>query len=241
MVKKFHTKLLALIKENSGEGTQHTELDAYLGNSNFRYPINIPTLRKLTKAWALEHKDISAEALAGLIGSLVRGESSTEKIVGGLLLDYMPAQRKQLMPALYEDWLDHVEGWSEIDSLCQGHFTPSEMLEQWPAWKKTIVKLSKSKDIGKRRASMVLLITPALNSGDERFSELSLELIERTKHEKDILITKAISWLVRCMVKHQRNVLVEYLEANKDTLPKIAVREVMAKLETGKKTGRKKK
>lgn len=241
MVKKNHQELLRLIKDNSGQGTKHTELDAYLGNSNFRYPINIPTLRKLVKSWAFEHKDISAEALTDLIGSLVQGESSTEKIVGGLLLDYMPTQRKQLKPTLYEEWLDHIEGWSEIDSLCQGHFTPEEMLEKWPAWKKTIVKLSKSKNIGKRRASMVLLITPALNSGDERFSELSLELIERTKHEKDILITKAISWLVRCMVKHQRKVLVEYLEEHKDTLPKIAVREVMVKLETGKKTGGKKK
>ncbi|HVD97256.1 MAG TPA: DNA alkylation repair protein [Cytophagaceae bacterium] len=234
-----HQELLTLIKQHSGKGTQHTELDAYLGTSHFRYPINMPTLRKLLKTWASEHKEIKPAELATLISSLLEGESSTEKVTGGLLLDYFPAQRKQLKPALYDEWLNHVEGWSEIDALCQGHFTPEEMLEHWNEWKKTITQLSKSKNIEKRRGAMVLLVTPALQSGDEKFSTLALELFERTKHEKDILITKAISWLARCMVKHQRKALEEYLAEHKDSLPKIAVRELMVKLETGKKTKKK--
>jgi hypothetical protein len=38
------------------------------------------------------------------------------------------------------------------------------------------------------------------------------------------------------MIKHYRESVASYLEENEGTLPKIAVRETMVKLKTGKKT-----
>ncbi len=231
----YHQEILILIKKHSGQGTKHTDLDSYLGNTNFRYPITVPLLRKILKEWSLQHKTISGEKLSSLISSLLNGTSSTEKKVGGLLLDYFPAQRTEISPNIYHEWLEHVQGWNEIDSLCQGHFTAEEMFRNWSEWKKLLTQLSKSDAIEKRRAALVLLVTPALTSGDEKLSELSLEIIERTKHEKDILITKAISWLLRCMIKYQRPVVEAYIKEHLISLPKIAVREVTTKLVTGKK------
>lgn len=237
MVKKFHSELLEQIKKNSGKKTKHTDLDSYLGTTHFRYPIDIPTLRKLIREWAKAHEDISPEELTALVTSLMKAPSSTEKVTGGLLLNYLPRQRKLIDPFVLDEWLEHVEGWSEIDVVCQGHFMPKEMLENWTAWKKLIVQLSKSKDIRKRRAALVLMVTPSLNSGEEVFAALSLSLVERLKHEKDILVSKAVSWLLRCMVKHQRVALEAYLKIHKESLPKVVQREVMVKLTTGKKSG----
>ena len=55
--------------------------------------------------------------------------------------------------------------------------------------------------------------------------------------EKEVLITKAVSWLLRSMIKYYRNEVTDYLNENKESLPKIAVREVSIKLETGRKNG----
>lgn len=63
--------------------------------------------------------------------------------------------------------------------------------------------------------------------------------IERLKHEKEILITKAISWVLRSAVTHHEQAVKRYVLANKDTLPKIAVRETLVKIKTGTKTKRK--
>jgi 3-methyladenine DNA glycosylase AlkD len=68
-------------------------------------------------------------------------------------------------------------------------------------------------------------------------AQVAFKNVDRLKHEKEILITKAISWVLRSMVKHYRKPLQTYLKENADTLPKIALRETMTKLRTGKKTG----
>ena len=59
--------------------------------------------------------------------------------------------------------------------------------------------------------------------------------LSQLKGDKDILITKAISWLLRDLIKHHREQVVYYLDKNSDNLPKIAIRETKNKLITGKK------
>jgi 3-methyladenine DNA glycosylase AlkD len=72
-------------------------------------------------------------------------------------------------------------------------------------------------------------------SANEEFADLAFTLINRLKHEKDILITKAISWLLRAMIKNHKSKVAAYLQKNYDKLPKIAARETKRKLETGRK------
>jgi 3-methyladenine DNA glycosylase AlkD len=67
---------------------------------------------------------------------------------------------------------------------------------------------------------------------------IAFQNIERLKSEKEILITKAISWVLRSMVKHHRPTLIEFMK-EKD-LPAIAVRETRRVLETGRKNTPKK-
>lgn len=72
-------------------------------------------------------------------------------------------------------------------------------------------------------------------SNDSRLSELAFENIENLKPEKGILITKAVSWVLRALVKFHKEEVLSYLQNNKDTLPKIAYREALSKALTGKK------
>jgi 3-methyladenine DNA glycosylase AlkD len=236
-----HDVLLKLIKDNSGKGTQHTLLDSYLGNSHPRYLINAPTLRKIAKDWMRAHRDLSPKEFTVVLTSLVMGESSTEKCLVGMLLDCSIKAQRKFSPKLFSKWLDHLEGWAEVDSVCTGDYTITEIPENWNAWQKIINQFSKSKNINKRRASLVLLCSTLRHVVDKNIAQTALESVDRLKNEKDILITKAISWLLRSMVTHYRPLLVEYLNKNKEQLPKIAVRETMTKLNTGIKTKRKMK
>jgi len=49
------------------------------------------------------------------------------------------------------------------------------------------------------------------------------------------MITKAISWILRAMITYHKDDVRSYLKENLATLPKIAIREVTRKLETGRK------
>jgi len=239
MPNKHHQTLLKLIQSNAGKGTQHTFLDSYLGNTNPRYAINAPTLRRLARQWMKDHQDLSVSEFARLLTSLIEGKSSTEKCLAGVLLDYSSEAQRKFDPKLFDRWLDHLEGWAEVDTVCTGDYTITEIPENWRVWKKLLVQLSKSKNVNKQRASLVLLCSPLRHITDHEMSQTALNITDRLRNEKDIRITKAISWILRSMIKHYRPLVVEYLNENSEHIPKIAVRETMMKLNTGTKTKRK--
>lgn len=242
MIKNIHHRdILTLIEQNAGQGTKHTFIDSYLGNSHPRYPIAAPTLRTIAKQWMREHRELSAHALSDLLTSLIKGKSSTEKCMAGILLDASIVSQRKFEAKLFDEWLDHLVGWAEVDSVCTGPYTITEIPSNLKQWKPMLNKFSKSKNIQKRRASLVLLCSPLSKRRDESLANTALENVERLKAEKEILITRAISWVLRSMIRHHRDLVKDYLGKNKESLPKIAVRETQIKLTTGKKTGAVKK
>jgi 3-methyladenine DNA glycosylase AlkD len=74
------------------------------------------------------------------------------------------------------------------------------------------------------------------DSEDARLADFAFMNIDKLKKEREILVTKAISWLLRDLIKHNRPRVETYLKENEDTLPKIALRETRTKLLTGRKT-----
>lgn len=235
---KHHRAILRLVKQLTGKPTQHTFSDAYLGNSHPRYPISNPVMRKIAREWMREHRALTAHEFAETLTSLVKGKSSTEKMMAGMLLDYAsPAQRK-FDPALFDAWLDHLEGWAEVDTLCTGKYPARELLPQWKAWRPLLLQFARSSDIEKRRASLVLFCSPFSKHDDARLATVALQNIGRLKKEKHVLITKAISWVLRSMVKHHRGLVYAFIDKHRATLPAIAVRETLIKLDTGVKARR---
>ena len=232
----FHKDILKLIQKKSGKPMQDAFLNSYLGNNHLRYAITAPTLRDIAKEWVRSHKDLTSEELADVLTSLVEGESSTEKIMAGIILGYSAKSQRTFDPAIFDHWLDHLVGWAEVDAVCTGDFTITQLPSDWPRWKRLITKLSKDSNINKRRASLVLFCSPVSRVRDERLATEALRRIDKLKSEKDVMITKAVSWLLRSMIKQYRNEVEDYLDAKADTLPRIAVRETIVKLTTGKKT-----
>ena len=119
--------------------------------------------------------------------------------------------------------------------MCQSSFSADEILLNWVSWEKVLITFSKSDFISKRRASLVLLTKPVRDVRNDKFLKIAFRNMNKLKLEKDILIIKAISWLLRDMIKNYRDEVKNYLKKNRETLPKIAVRETTRKLETGKK------
>ena len=232
---KYHQEILEEIKKQSSKAkiTKHPE--GYSGSSHTSYNLITPKLRLIIKGWVTDNRQITLPEFITLLNSLNKGESHTEKSCVGMLVEYLPALRRQLDPKLLNTWLDNLVGWAEVDSLCQSNFTAKEMLENWGIWEKLIRSFSKDENISKRRAGLVLLTGPVGQSDDKRLADLAFENIDKLKFEKDILITKAISWLLRSLIRNHKDRVGKYLRQNLDTLPKIALRETQRKLLTGKK------
>jgi 3-methyladenine DNA glycosylase AlkD len=234
-----HADLLAAIQRTGGprrQGNDHN--DSYGSSGHPFYRVPVPVRREIARTWLAGDRTRPTAEILAVTESLFAGDSHEEKTLAALLLGYHRATRNRTGPADVERWLDHLNGWAEIDTLCYGIYTAPELLAGWADWENLLRRLSHAPDPNRRRAALVLLTKPIHACDDERLRELAVEIVDRQHGDRNPLVTKAVSWLLRSMVTHHRDAVAGYLAANEATLAAIVVRETRTKLATGTKRGR---
>lgn len=215
-----------------GEVKQRPE---HLGTTRKWHGLKNAQSRTIVLDFIAAHRDLSYEDWLALIDALYHGDSYEERCAPRTLLRKFPRYRRGLPLAQLDAWLGCLNGWAEVDSSCQTVFSDKDLLADWGGWSALLESLTRDENINKRRAALVLLTAPIAQSPDRRILDLSFQLIDRLKGDKDGRVTKAISWLLRKGVKQHREAIAAYLEAEAANLPAIAARETRRKLATGKK------
>jgi len=235
---QHHQKILEEIKKAAKVKEIDPRFDPqrYSGHNDPVYPVNNPTMRRIAKNWLREQEGFSFKELLATLDSLYHGQSDNEKQIAGMIIGYLqPEARRRIPLKKLNQWLDRLVGWCQVDSLCQSSFSAEDVLSNWVGWQKFLRRLAQSENINKRRAALVFLVRP-VRSGDDRIVNFAFKIIDGLKLEKDKLITKAISWLLREIIRGDRKKEVgSYLRKNRDFLPSFVVREVSRKLLTGRK------
>jgi len=193
-------------------------------------------LRKLAKATAKAHTDWPDTAWLALLDQLYTGDLFEQRSLAGMLGVLHPL-RHRLELARLRTWLAVQNGWAEVDATCQSGWTDKEVLARWDEWEPFLDELSQADNISLRRASLVLLVSPLRRNADPRLTARALANVQRLQHERDGMVAKAVSWVLRSMVAEQPATVRTYLAEHAGALPAIAVREVRKKLETGRKNG----
>lgn len=231
LVQKLTSEFNQAAKDNNNIASQGSD---YLGSSP-SIPLKAAIRHGIVRKILPKIDKLSPEEQVEILNQLVNCERYEEKVSIGTILSSRSKIRKLITPAHINEWLNHLNGWAEIDNLCQGIFLPEEILANWAEWKKYLLKWSLDTNISKRRASLVLLTMPISKNPDPKLLEVALQNINQLTLEKNILITKAISWLMRDMISFHRAEVESLLVKMANQLPKIAIRETKRKLETGRK------
>ena len=237
-----HAALLLELERLAGGGPRPAG-PAPVGDSSYTaggrpyYGVSVPDRRRSVKGWLQANRALPAEAVLATADSLLGGPSYEEKTLGAMILKEHRAARSMVTPAMVDRWLDDLVGWGEVDSLCQSLFEADQLLDDWPGWRALVTDLSTSPNANKRRASLVLLTGPVRHSSDERLARLAFDTVDRLAPERAILITKAVSWLLRSLVPRHREAVIAYLQVA-ESLPANARRETRTLIETGTKSGR---
>ncbi len=231
----LHKIILDKLNKASKKTDPDFNIQRYLGTTHPFSGISNGVQKSIAKDFYKENSGISFDEFINLLNSLNRGETFSEKTIGPMLIPFYKTYQSLITPEHLDKWLENLEGWAEIDSLCQSTFHSKTLLNNWKMSNQALDKFSIDKNINKRRASLVLLCKSLRESNDTRLKKRAFENVERLKYEKHILITKAISWVLREMTKNFKKDVAKYLQQNADSLPKIAVRETQKKLTTGKK------
>jgi 3-methyladenine DNA glycosylase AlkD len=233
-----HAALVAELRDIARPYRGGVQNDSYSGSGRPFLNVSAPERRRIIKAWLARRRTATDAELLAMADSLFEGETHEERTLGALLLQASRRARGAATPERVDGWLGQLNGWAEIDTLSASVFGAEELGAEWPAWKALIERLAEDANINKRRAALVLLVTPTRAADDVRFRDLGFAVVARLTGERDILITKAVSWLLRAMSARHPAEVAAYLEAHAGDLPAVAVRETRAKLRTGRKSGR---
>ncbi|MDD4857778.1 MAG: DNA alkylation repair protein [Candidatus Krumholzibacteria bacterium] len=233
----YHEEILREIEKVAAREKVPLKKDGfrYVGTTKPGYFLRAAAIREIFSGFSKRHRDLSTAEFGKLLDSLSLGRTYDEFIAIGLLLGAYPKLRRLLDPLCMNGWLEHAQGWAEVDVICQSSFTADEVLSDWKTWKTLLGALAESENVHKRRASLVLLTKPLRESNDPRLARMAFANADKLKHGKDILVIKALSWILRSLIKYHRAEVEAYLDANADTLPKIAIRETRYKLVGGVK------
>ena len=209
----------------------------YLGTPRQVLGVRTDDLRALARATVKAHADGSDAQWLALLDALYAGVLFEQRSLAGLLLGRLNALRRRLNLARLQGWLPQQIGWAEVDATCQSSWSAPEVLARWDEWDPFLDELSQADTLSLRRASLVLLITPLRHNADPRLTHRALANVQRLQGERDRMIAKAVSWVLRSMIADQPDVVRRYLAGNAGELPPAVVREVRRKLETGRKNG----
>lgn len=231
------SEIAAFLNLSTGEELSDQAAHGYTGSPRVHLGVGANGLRDFLSEFVSSHKnELTPDAAVPLLDALYAGRTVEEPILAGMLLAKLPELRAVLPLNVFERWLDRLQGWVEVDSTCQTAFAPKDLYARWDGWSALLRKLNADPNISKRRASIVLLIRTVRESYDTRGVALALELVDNLKSERDKLITKAVSWVLREAIKRHASAITAYVDGHASELAPHVVREVWKKLTTGKKT-----
>lgn len=187
--------------------------------------------RRVIRKWLRDHRTWPFATIVRLAELFWLGDPRDEAIP----IELLGLSRRHiasLSSSFFERWRKPLCTWHDTDGL--GIYVFGPWLAADAARVRTLQKLIQARDRCSRRLALVGTVT--LNrQGQTAIPQLTLKLVDAVAHERDPLITKAVSWALRELTKTHADVVKQYVEKNADRLPAIAVREVRMKLRTGLK------
>ena len=230
-----HAHIVTALTAAAGTANRDQATDSYTGSTHLFYAVPVPTRRQIVRLLLRAHPHQSPHEWLSLADQLFRGASHEEKTMGAMILQYHRAARVRVTRRQLRRWLAELVGWAEVDALCYNIFTAEELLADWEHWEQFLCTCRRSRNTNVRRAALVLLCGPVTRSSDARLHACAFGLVKSLSSESALLITKAISWLLRCQVDTQKDAVRTFMSMHSDDVPRFVMREVTRKIVTGKK------
>lgn len=115
--------------------------------------------------------------------------------------------------------LENMHSWSTVDDFCIDVVQP--LLQKYPEHVINLVKKwNRSKNIWKKRASVVAFVRKIGSSGD--YTDLALTLCKNLIHDQEDLVQKGIGWCLKDNMRgNKEKVLAYVLELRKHKAPAV--------------------
>jgi 3-methyladenine DNA glycosylase AlkD len=195
----------------------------------------VVTVRKLRRRWSAQLRAEPAATVFALALELF--ERFNYRWVAYELVLFHPTALGMLDASNVERFAGQLGSWGDVDQFAT--------LLAGPAWRAerigdhTVHDWAMRPDRWWRRAALVATVPLNTRSqGGRGDSGHTLAVCELLAHDRDDMVSKALSWALRALVPHDRAAVEVFLASHAAALPARVKREVGAKLLTGRKNPR---
>jgi 3-methyladenine DNA glycosylase AlkD len=233
-VQEWHAELLSAIESLADPAYREGSL-MVAPTAQRVHGIRTPDNRRLAREWRRAHRDVDQAVVLSLVEVLWNAESRDERALGLEILNLHPDLVRDLEVARFDRWRLDIDNWGVCDFLGTRILGP--WVEAEPEDRlRYLEQLVGDAHLYSRRLGLVASVY--LNTGGTEYGEWTLSQVDRLIDERDPMITKAISWSLRQMTRHQASIVEAYVDSRTDRIAALPRREVRNKLRTGRKSGR---
>ncbi len=233
-VQEWHAELLSAIESLADPAYREGSL-MVAPTAQRVHGIRTPDNRRLAREWRRAHRDVDQAVVLSLVEVLWNAESRDERALGLEILNLHPDLVRDLEVARFDRWRLDIDNWGVCDFLGTRILGP--WVEAEPEDRlRYLEQLVGDAHLYSRRLGLVASVY--LNTGGTEYGEWTLSQVDRLIDERDPMITKAISWSLRQMTRHQASIVEAYVDRRADRMAALPRREVRNKLRTGRKSGR---
>jgi 3-methyladenine DNA glycosylase AlkD len=202
-----------------------------VGMKFFREPVTMYGMRttdvtKISKVFQKEIVSNSKVEIFDLCEELWESGIIEESFVA---CNWAYAQKRIFTPddfTVFEKWVNnYVSNWASCDTLC--NHTIGTLIEMYPALITSLKRWAHSENRWVKRASAVSLIIPAKKG---LFADDIFEIADILLHDSDDMVQKGYGWMLKATSKPYPERVFEYVNMNKATMPRTALRYAIEKL-----------
>jgi len=196
------------------------------------YGLKSANTGKIAKAFFAEVKDLPKEDVFPLCEQLWQSGYIEES---GIACEWIQRFHKEFKPkdwATFEHWVDsYITNWAMCDVFCCGGTgkggTVATFLEMYPQYLKKLPTWAKSKNLWKRRAAAVSLITPAKKG---LFHEDVFKIAEILLIDPEDMVQKGYGWMLKEAGSFDEQSVFQFVMKHKAIMPRTALRYAIEKM-----------
>lgn len=208
-IKNLYSRIVRELEDKSNAKSVEKEKIYFKKEGYKSYGIKIPDVKRLIRSFNSQFEQLTFEQRLSLVKLLYKsGFGEEDRIANSLLV----LSLKDLTPQ-YFDYLDGASNlftnWDTTDDFSINVLQPL-LLKYSKETLKLLKRWNNSKNIWKRRASVVVFVRRIGESG--KFTNEVLDLCDNLIWDKEDLIQKAVGWALKDSTKGAKKRIIKYVK-----------------------------
>jgi 3-methyladenine DNA glycosylase AlkD len=184
------------------------------------YGVKTATVKKIAKKYLKDIKPLKKQEIMSTCEQLLSSDYTEEAFVVSFWLPNLLEKFEAIDLSTFKWWIEkYINNWAKCDSFC--NHTIGGLIEKDPTLINELKNWAKSKNRWLKRAAAVSLIVPAKEG---KYLNSVFEISDILLCDNDDLVQKGYGWLLKEESRKHQQKVFDYVEKNKEKMPRTALR-----------------